>query len=171
MEKITAVSKVSVTELNPRNYRKWITEIKGYATDAKVWRYIDPDMNAPISETPRYPEVGDFTVTLPPVDANSLPTQAAATRFDQLTENQRQSCKFELESYKHGERQAIKIKNEVRRMRAVILESARIHIPDSKFSASGYLGVSEIGAFVSGSMYLQTFASVAYPLISVIHFL
>ena len=134
MEETTAVSKVSVTKLNPKSYRKWITEIKGYATDAKVWRCIDSDTKTPMPEIPRYLKVGNFTIVVP-ASANGQASREPATRFDQPSETQRQSYRFESESYKHEERQATKVENEVRKMRAIILESARTHISDFKFSA------------------------------------
>ena len=36
MEEFMLVSKVSLMELTPKNYRKWLTEIRGHAEAAEI---------------------------------------------------------------------------------------------------------------------------------------
>ena len=98
-----SVSKITIIQLTPKNYRRWIREIKGQADTAKVWQYMDPNTETPIPDVPDYPMIGDFDI--PAGTANNLERTAPATDFTNLNDKQINSYKFKLEAYKHKERE------------------------------------------------------------------
>ena len=113
MEEITSISKITIVELTPKNFRKWITEIKGHSEAAEIWKYVDPDLDIPIPTVPNYPEVSDYYTTVTAITATDALTQIPATDYKDLNEVQRSSYRYKLETYKYRERKAAKIKVEV----------------------------------------------------------
>ena len=130
------ISKVTIVELTPKNFCKWITEIKGHSEAAKIWKYMDLDLDISIPTVSNYLEVSDYYIIVAAMTATDTPTRVPATDYEDLNKMQRSSYRFKLETYKHREREAAKIKAEVQKIRTIVLESARIHIPDTKFSVS-----------------------------------
>ena len=127
------MSKITIVELTSKNYRRWIREIKGQADAAKVWQYVDPDKDVPIPDLPDYPTVGDFQI--PAGTANDPQRTVAAEDFTDLSDKQINSYKFKLEAYKHKEREIQRIDAEIRKIRNMVMESARMHTPSSKSSS------------------------------------
>ena len=140
MEEITQITRTQIIELNPKNFRKWLTEIKGHATVARVWNYVDPDSEVQMPVIPVYPRVSDFQIPQTTAEDGQAATRVgatvAATRYDQLTADQKDSYRFMLEEYKHEEKEATRIEAHVGKIRSLVLESARTYIPDTKFSSS-----------------------------------
>lgn len=60
MEDYLVPQKLIVSALTPKNYSTWIQEIKGIATRAQVWKYVDPEGDEPEPVMPKYPKFGDY---------------------------------------------------------------------------------------------------------------
>ena len=131
MEELT-VSKYRVSELTPKTYKQWITEIKGHAGD--VWKYIDPDSIRLIPNMPEYPEIGDYGTVVTPATGTAAATMNTCETWGDLDPDQKEDYRIRLATFTHRGQEVTRIKQDVKKIRTLIVESARKLIPDSKLA-------------------------------------
>ena len=63
---------------------------------AGVWKYIDPDQTTTVPTMPAYPRLANFTVVLTAPTQTAPGTRGPATRFGQLSEEQKEENNYSL---------------------------------------------------------------------------
>ena len=141
MGDLTSAIKPTLLQLTPKNYRQWIREIRGHAEAARIWHFIDPDSNLPMPTSPAYPTFDAYQVMVPGRPAEGLipavlATSRPAVRYTELSQDQKEEYKIEVETFKYTNSECTRIQNEASKIRLLVVESARTHIPDNKSLAS-----------------------------------
>ena len=72
--------------------------------------YIDLDLNIPILIVSNYPEISDYYIIVTAITATDILTQIPTIDYKELNKMQQSSYRFKLETYKHREHKAAKIK-------------------------------------------------------------
>ena len=136
MEDYLVPQKLIVSALTPKNFSSWIQEIKGIATRAQVWEYVDPEGLESEPVAPKYPRFGDYIKIVPIVTPASI--QETVTEgfppvlvpvmcedYDDLSEAQQKSYDAKERSYRALQQEAKMSSIGIQKVHTAILESAR----------------------------------------------
>lgn len=121
-----------MTAFNSKTFHLWIREVKGIATKAKVWEYVDPIGGKPEPEESYPPLISDYIVEeVRPADAGAddPSIMRSARKITELSDEQRKIWKMEMTAHQMIEKANDRIAQGIRIVDAAIKASARSYIP------------------------------------------
>lgn len=140
-------SKHTIMALTPKNFHWWIREVESFASDAKVWKYVDPDGNTDAPDRSDPPKFSDYIVQAPAdeeetASSSSAPTTRPASvtrparKYSELSPEQQQDYKMNTSAYKLEETRFDRTYRGIRLVKSAVFATARAYIPSTKLDQS-----------------------------------
>ncbi len=108
------VVNVSIISLILKNFHTWIKEIRIIAKNAEIWKFVDSENTAKISEKESSSNVSDYQVSISTDDTRSI------TALRELNDKQRKEHKLNLLNHQYKEKYIDRINNDILRVQNVI---------------------------------------------------
>lgn len=135
--------KTTIISLHPQNFHIWLAEIKNLASKADVWEFCDPEGTLAVPALPIPPSLSDYLIdeasgaSTPATAASSdPPVRRPAVRYGELTPDQRDEWKMEMQTFQMLEKSRDRINHSLRLVDAAIIASARTYLPHGKIGGT-----------------------------------
>ncbi len=124
------VVNVSIISLTLKNFHTWIKKIKIIAKNAEIWKFVDSDDTAKISEKESSFNVSDYQIsTQADDDTRSI------TALRKLSDKQRKKHKLNLLNHQYQKKYIDRINSDIMRMQNVIKLFARMYLLSNELFA------------------------------------
>jgi hypothetical protein len=126
---------VSIISLILKNFHIWVKKIKIIVKNAEIWKFVDSDDTAKISEKESSSNVFDYQIIVSfSFSISSDNTQSTAT-LRELSDKQRKNHKLNLLNHQYQERYIDRINNDIMRVQNAIKLFARMYLLSNELFA------------------------------------
>jgi hypothetical protein len=120
---------VSIISLTLKNFHTWIKKIKIIAKNAEIWKFVDSEDTAEVSEKNASFNVSDYQISISTDDARSI------TALRELNDKQRKEHKLNLLDHQYQEKYIDRINTDIMRIQNVIKLFVRRYLFSNELSA------------------------------------
>ncbi len=122
------VVNVSVISLIIKNFHIWVKKIKIIAKNAEIWKFVDSENTAEISEKSSSSNVSDYQIIVSSSFSFSISFDdtRSVTTLRELSDKQRKEHKLNLLNHQYQKKYIDRINNDIMRMQNVIKLFARM---------------------------------------------
>jgi DNA polymerase III delta prime subunit len=130
------VVNVSIISLILKNFHIWIKNIKIIAKNVEIWKFVDSENTAKISEKDSSSNVSDYQIIVSSFSFSiSSDDTRSVTTLRELSDKQRKKHKLNLLNHQYQKKYIDRINNDIMRMQNVIKLFARMYLFSNKLFA------------------------------------